>query len=63
MNFNLPILSLIKIKINRIHLVIDATVNDWVKDLFSKPSVNKKLTKEPGHSGAAKKQMIKQLRQ
>lgn len=63
MNFNLPHAVINKSKINRIHLVIDATVNDWVKDLFSKPSVNKKLIEEPGHSDAAKKQMIKQLRQ
>ena len=63
MNFNLPHSIINKSKINRIHLLIDATVNDWVKDLFSKPPVNKKLIEEPGHSDAAKKQMIKQLRQ
>ena len=63
MNFNLPHSILNKSKTDRVHLVIDAEVNDWVKDLFSKPLSHKKMTEEPGHTVAEKKQMIALLRQ
>ena len=62
MNFNLPHSIINKSKINRIHLVIDATVNDWVKKLFAQPLANKKEISEPGHTHEVKKQMIVQLR-
>lgn len=35
MNFNLPHRISNKSKFDRIHLVIDAKVNDWVRDIFS----------------------------
>ncbi len=35
MNFNLPHRISNKSKVNRIHLVIDAKVNDWVKTVFA----------------------------
>ena len=62
MNFNLPHSIINKSKINRIHLVIDATVNDWVKELFAQPLANKKEIPELGHTHKVKKQMIVQLR-
>jgi hypothetical protein len=39
MNFNLPHSINNKSHINRVHLVIDALVNDWVKELFSSPAI------------------------
>jgi quercetin dioxygenase-like cupin family protein len=63
MNFNL--LHTIENKSNaaRIHLVIDAVVNDWVKELFAQPSLLRKETEEPGLDDATRLQIIAQLRQ
>lgn len=63
MNFNLPHSITNKSKTNRIHLVIDAEVNDWVKELFAQPAVDKKEIEEPGYDKAIKQQIIAQLRQ
>lgn len=46
----------------RIHLVIDAVVNDWTKELFSKPGLEKKEIEEPGFDDNTKRQIIEQLR-
>lgn len=46
MNFNLPHSIINKSAIDRVHLVIDATVNDWVTTLFQQPSLNKKEIEE-----------------
>lgn len=62
MNFNLPHSVNNKSKVDRIHLVIDAKVNEWVKRLFSQQVINKKEIEEPGHDDATKKQIIEQLR-
>ena len=63
MNFNLPHSIINKSKVNRIHLVIDATVNDWVTAVFEQPLANKKLAEETRYTDEVKKQMIAQLRQ
>ena len=63
MNLNLPHSINNKSSVNRIHLVIDAMVNDWVRELFAGSNNNKKLMAEPGHTDAVKKQVIIQLRQ
>jgi quercetin dioxygenase-like cupin family protein len=63
MNFNLPHTISNNSDTDRVHLVIDAVVNDWVKDLFTQPSPHKKEIEEPGYDDATKKQIIAQLRQ
>ncbi len=64
MNFNLPHRLHNKSNINRIHLVIDALVNNWVKDLFSSASIiNKKEIVEEGFSEEQKRQMIFHFRE
>jgi quercetin dioxygenase-like cupin family protein len=62
MNFNLPHAIENKGAAARIHLVIDAEVNDWVKDLFAQPSLQKKEIDAPGMDEATRKQVIAQLR-
>ena len=65
MNFNLPHAISNKSNINRIHLVIDALVNDWVKENFTSAAcpVKKEIETNAGmHDEATKKQMITQLR-
>ena len=63
MNFNLKHSIINNSKINRIHLVIDAVVNDWVKELFAQPALNKKEIAEKGIDPETKKMTIAQLRQ
>jgi quercetin dioxygenase-like cupin family protein len=63
MNFNLPHAVNNKSKADRIHLVIDAVVNDWVKELFSQPAVIKKEMEEPGFNEETKQQIISRLRE
>jgi hypothetical protein len=62
MNFNLPHSIYNKGNTNRIHLVIDAIVNDWVKDLFDRPGLLKKEIEDPGIDDEIKKQIISNLR-
>jgi aspartyl/asparaginyl beta-hydroxylase (cupin superfamily) len=62
MNFNLPHSIRNESPVNRIHLVIDAVVNDWVKEVFEQPSVNKKEIAEKGYDDDTKKAIIAQLR-
>jgi len=62
MNFNLPHSVNNKSKTDRIHLVVDATVNEWVKELFAQPAVYKKTMTEPGYDEQTKKLIIAQLR-
>lgn len=64
MNFNLPHALHNKSSVDRIHLVIDAMVNDWVQDLFSSPSVKqkKKIADKPKHSKEEQMEIIYQLR-
>ena len=62
MNFNLPHNINNKSHVNRIHLVIDAEVNDWVKDLFAQPLKNKKEIEDPGHDIHTKQMIIENLR-
>jgi len=47
----------------RIHLVVDAVVNDWVKELFAQPAVRKKEMDEPGYDPDTKQQIIARLRE
>jgi hypothetical protein len=63
MNFNLPHTIENNSSVARIHLVIDAVVNDWVKELFTQPSLLKKEIEEPGLDDATRLQIIAQLRQ
>ena len=63
MNFNLPHSIINKSKTDRIHLVIDAKVNDWVQQLFTRPAANKKEIEEPGYDENTKRQIIAQLRE
>jgi hypothetical protein len=62
MNFNLPHSVNNKSKMARVHLVIDAVVNDWVKELFSLPAINRKEMEEPGYDNNTKQQIIAGLR-
>jgi hypothetical protein len=62
MNFNLPHSIINKSPVNRIHLVIDARVNDWVKQLFAQPAAIRKDVAEPTYDDATKKAIIAQLR-
>jgi hypothetical protein len=66
LNFNLPHAISNNSPVNRVHLVIDAVVNDWVKETFSAPDIvikkeTEDLSKEPDTE--AKKQMIVQFRE
>lgn len=66
MNFNLPHAIDNKSSISRIHLVIDAVVNDWVKDIFTGPAcpVKKEIEDTSGkYDAATKKQMIALFRE
>lgn len=62
MNFNLPHSIINNSPVDRIHLVIDAQVNDWVKDLFAQPGLLKKEIEFEEHDAATKKAIIAQLR-
>ncbi len=63
MNFNLRHSLVNNSKADRVHLVIDAIVNDWVKDLFLNPDLLKKEIDEPGYDLETKNQIIKSLRE
>jgi quercetin dioxygenase-like cupin family protein len=62
MNFNLPHSIINNGNEDRIHLVIDAVVNDWVKELFSQTALLKKEIESPVMDEATRKQVIAQLR-
>lgn len=64
MNFNLPHSLHNKSKTDRIHLVIDARVNEWVQNLFSSLSVKQKkeIADKPKHSKEEQLEIIFQLR-
>ena len=65
MNFNLPHSISNKSNINCIHLVIDALVNDWIKEIFTGEAcpVKKEIEDTAGmYDEATKKQMIIQFR-
>lgn len=63
MNFNLPHSIYNKSNSDRIHLVIDAVVNDWVKDLFQQPGLLKKETADTGPDDETKRKIIASLRE
>jgi hypothetical protein len=65
MNFNLPHAINNFSPINRIHLVIDAKVNDWIKDLFSSGRIlrKKEIPEKDLTDDIVKKQMIARLRE
>jgi Aspartyl/Asparaginyl beta-hydroxylase len=63
MNFNLPHAINNKGTTDRIHLVIDAVVNDWVRDLFQIPALIRKETEEPGMDRETKRKIIQHLRE
>jgi hypothetical protein len=66
MNFNLPHSIHNKSNINRIHLVIDAQVNDWVKTVFTSPGIVIKKEIEDVtdiYDAATKKMMIERFRE
>jgi hypothetical protein len=64
MNFNLPHSLHNKSNVDRIHLVIDARVNDWVKYLFESPKIkNKKEAADiPKHTKEEQLEIISHLR-
>jgi hypothetical protein len=64
MNFNLPHHINNFSDIDRIHLVIDAKVNDWIKELFAGDDilVKKEVAEPDPHDTATKKGMIEQFR-
>ena len=64
MNFNLPHSLHNKSNTHRIHLVIDARVNDWVKEIFSSSSIKKKkeIDAPPLHSDKERTEIIAHLR-
>ncbi|NOT50052.1 MAG: aspartyl/asparaginyl beta-hydroxylase domain-containing protein [Chitinophagaceae bacterium] len=62
MNFNLPHRISNNSKEERIHLVIDAMANDWVKELFAQPGLVKKEIADPQMDAATQQQVIAQLR-
>lgn len=62
LNFNLPHYIINNSKEERIHLVIDALVNDWVKELFEHQAVVKKEIENPGYDNDTKQSIIAQLR-
>ena len=64
MNFNLPHSLHNKSNADRIHLVIDARVNDWVKEIFSSSLIKKKkeIDAPPLHSNKERIEIIAHLR-
>ncbi|MBK6937498.1 MAG: aspartyl/asparaginyl beta-hydroxylase domain-containing protein [Chitinophagaceae bacterium] len=62
MNFNLPHAINNNSNAARIHLVIDAVVNEWVKNLFCATRLAQKEIEEPGFGDDTKLQIIAQLR-
>jgi quercetin dioxygenase-like cupin family protein len=64
MNFNLPHSLHNKSNQDRIHLVIDARVDDWVKNLFESPKIkNKKEAADiPKHTKEEQLEIISHLR-
>jgi hypothetical protein len=65
MNFNLPHRITNNSPVNRIHLVIDALVNNWVKETFNDSSITIKKeieVAENNYSIDQKKEMIYQFR-
>lgn len=63
MNFNLPHNIINNSSEARIHLVIDAVVNDWVKELFEQPGLLKKEVENIIYDKATKLKIIAQLRE
>ena len=65
MNFNLPHNISNNSQVDRIHFVIDAAVNDWVKDLFSSPATKfkKEIPEEPRYDVKTQQEIIARLRQ
>lgn len=66
MNFNLPHNINNKSAINRVHLVIDAKVNDWIKTFFESPGiiVKKEIEdKTNQYDEATRKEMIALFRE
>lgn len=64
LNFNLPHSLHNKSNTDRIHLVIDARVNDWVKTLFESPGVKskKEIPDTPKHTKKEQLEIISHLR-
>jgi mannose-6-phosphate isomerase-like protein (cupin superfamily) len=64
MNFNLPHALHNKSNQDRIHLVIDARVNDWVRHLFVSPELKtkKEMADTPKHSREEQLEIIMHLR-
>ena len=66
MNFNLPHSIFNKSNIDRVHLVIDADVNDWVKSIFTGPDiiVKKEIEdRKDSYDIETKKMMIERFRE
>lgn len=64
MNFNLPHSLHNKSNSDRVHLVIDAVVNDWMRELFAQPGIKNKKETEPAprHSREEQNEIIAHLR-
>jgi hypothetical protein len=64
MNFNLPHSLHNKSNTDRVHLVIDAVVNDWIKNLFQLPGIlnKKEIAAIPKHTQQEQSDIIAHLR-
>lgn len=63
MNFNLPHSVVNRSGTDRVHLVIDARVNEWVQELFAQPALHKKEMEEPGYDQDTQRKIIARLRE
>jgi hypothetical protein len=65
MNFNLPHSLHNKSNNDRVHLVIDARVNEWAQHLFTSPEIKnkKEIADVPKHSREEQLLIIAQLRE
>jgi quercetin dioxygenase-like cupin family protein len=63
MNFNLPHALHNQSNVDRIHLVIDAVVNEWVNNLFSTAGLLRKETSDIDFDIATKREIIARLRE
>jgi len=64
-NFNLPHRITNNSSINRIHLVIDADVNDWLTAVFNHKdiAIKKEIANDDGYDDATKREIIKRFRE
>jgi quercetin dioxygenase-like cupin family protein len=62
MNFNLPHAIYNNSPVDRVHLVIDAVVNDWARELISRPGLLRSTMDPPAPDRPTQQAIIAQLR-